>query len=165
MYLRRPKESGFILIISMLMLLVVTVLVVNSTRATIMSEKMAGGYMDRSRAMIRAEKAIAEVQRVLVSGSNGDVCRTGCRIVNVGSATVATAVSASATLPSAWNSGAAIDTTDAKAKINVAWLASSFLPSARASSCTPYSIISRGEGEDSRTSVVLQVVSFVCDVE
>ena len=61
--LHHPKERGFVLIISMLVLLVLTILVVNSVRNSVLGEKMAGNYMDRNRAMQAAEQALRQGKR------------------------------------------------------------------------------------------------------
>lgn len=162
----RNNQQGFILIISMLMLLIVTILVINSVRATTMNEKMSGAYMDRARAQNRAELAIAEGQGLLVSSSaNAEICRDpGCAAV-AGSPPSVTSHPATTALPGAWSDTGAVTSSDAKAKFLVTLLPDTNLPSAKNGKCKPYSIMGRGEGNDPRTTVVLQVVAFVCDLD
>lgn len=160
------KEQGFILILSMLLLLAITILVLNSVRATTMNEKMSGGYMDRSRAVNRAESALAEGQRLLVSTTSiAETCRNGCA---VNTQKQVSPSSTSITLPSTWSNtqdgNAFLDSTT-KARVSVALLPDTDLPNSLVGKCKPYSIMAKGEGSDSRTTTVLQMVAFVCDID
>lgn len=157
------RQRGFALIVSMLILLVLTILVINAVRNTSLNEKMAGNYMDRTRAQQAAEQALRQAEALLVA--NGDTCVTGCA-VNAG-AVVASSVHVTA-MPSTWSDAGA--TTMALAtdqhtsgKFLVAQLADVFLPAGKAG-CKAYSLIGRGQGFDSRAVVVLQTVAFVCSV-
>lgn len=159
----RNDEKGFILVLAMLLLLIITVLVLNSVRATTMNEKMAGGYMDRSRAQNRAELAITEAQNLLVRDATVAArCRDGCAVQSL---TTVTAAATGVALPSAWTDSGAIVSSDSKAKLLVALLQDTALPAGKTGKCKPYSIMGRGEGNDTRTTVVLQVVAFVCDLD
>lgn len=163
--LHRSKEKGFVLIVSMLVLLVLTILVVNSVRSSVLGEKMAGNYMDRNRAMQAAEQALRQGEAALLGADNGQTCLNGCAIT-------AGAVSASSaavnTIPSVWaDSGSA---TIAKAygqmttgKFQVTQL-NDALRAADKTDCKAYSIMGRGEGVDSRAVVILQTVTYVCPI-
>ena len=162
----RSNEKGFILILSMLMLLIITVLVINSVRASTMNEKMSGGYMDRSRAQNLAELALAEGQRSLISSpENAEICRSGCQVTALDTVTEVS-VDTAVDLPSAWTADKAITSSNAKAEFVVALLKDdTALPKSRQGKCKAYSIMGQGQGDDARTLVVLQVVAFVCDLD
>lgn len=160
------KEKGFILILSLLMLLIITILVINSVRASTMNEKMSGGYMDRSRALNLAELALAEGQRSLVSSpENAEICRAGCQVTALDTVAEAPADTA-VDLPSAWTATGAVSSSNANAEFVVALLKDdAALPPTQRGKCTAYSVIGRGQGDDARTRVVLQVIAFVCDLD
>lgn len=166
------RQKGFALIVSMLVLLVLTILVVNAVRNTSLNEKMAGNYMDRTRAQQAAEQALRQGEAALAN----DLCSssTGCRVSSLSPVTVAIAsVAAATTVPASWTSAGALDVVlyDASnsikqqlssAQLNVTLLADTFLPTGKAG-CKPYSLMGRGVGLDTRAVVVLQTVAFVCD--
>lgn len=157
------RQRGFALIVSMLILLVLTILVINAVRNTSLNEKMAGNYMDRTRAQQAAEQALRQAEALLVA--NGDTCVTGCA-VSAGTV-VASSVNVTA-MPSIWSDTGATTmglATDqhTSGKFQVAQLADAFLPAGKAG-CKAYSLIGRGQGFDSRAVVVLQTVAFVCSV-
>ncbi len=61
----RYKQSGTILVISLIILLVMTVLVVTSLRGATMEEKMSGNTFDRQLAFQAAEAALRAGERLL----------------------------------------------------------------------------------------------------
>ena len=156
-------QKGFALIVSMLILLVLTILVVNAVRNTTMNERMAGNYMDRTRAMQAAEQALRQAETLLVT--NGDTCLSGCA---VSGGKVTDSAASAVSIPAAWVDANANDMTKAtdqgsSGKFQVALLADSFLPTGK-SGCKAYSVMGRGEGLDTRSVVVLQTIAFVCSV-
>ncbi len=166
------RQKGFALIVSMLVLLVLTILVVNAVRNTSLNEKMAGNYMDRTRAQQAAEQALRQGEAALAN----DLCSssTGCTVSSLSPLTVvAASVAAATAVPSSWSSAGARNVVlyDASnsvkqqlssAQLNVTLLADTFLPTGKAG-CKPYSLMGRGVGLDARAVVVLQTVAFVCD--
>lgn len=63
----RRDQSGAVLIISLVMLLIMTMLAVGSMRGTILEEKMAGNSSDRNLAFQSTESAVREAE-VFVEG-------------------------------------------------------------------------------------------------
>ncbi|WP_084282488.1 pilus assembly PilX family protein [Deefgea rivuli] len=157
------KQNGFILIISLILLVVVTILVVNGMRNTIMNEKMSGNYMDRNRAYQAAEQALRQGSALLQA--NADSCLDGCTnstVTGVGSIVTA--------MPSVWSDtnskDIVLDTTSGKeqltsAKFLINQLPDSMRPTGK-ESCKAYSIMGRGQGIDARSVVMLQTTAFVC---
>lgn len=158
-----PKsEKGFALVVSMLILLVLTILVVNSVRNTALNEKMAGNYMDRTNALQAAEQALRQGEALLAT--NGDTCVSGCSVTG-GSVAASTA---DGTPPDVWSDTGATTATITSAqrtsgKYQVKLLTDASLPSGK-SGCKAYSIMGRGQGLDSRSVVVLQTIAFVCSI-
>ncbi|QKJ66200.1 hypothetical protein HQN60_05435 [Deefgea piscis] len=163
--MKNHKDNGFILIIALILLAVVTILVVNGMRSTTMNEKMAGNYMDRNRAYQAAELALRQGSALLQA--NADSCLDGCSNATVtGVGPVVTA------MPSVWS-----DNLSTQAVIPVptsspapAWVSAKYLinqlpdamrPSDK-TSCKAYSVMGRGQGIDTRSVVVLQTTAFVC---
>lgn len=158
------KQGGFALVVTMLVLLVLTILVVNSVRSSTMNEQMAGSYMDRNRSLQAAEQALRQGQSLLLN--NGETCLAGCSVA-------AGAVSASvvqSAMPLAWPGAA--NATAVTLAANQATSASyqivqlnDALRAADKTSCKAYSIMGRGVGIDSRAAAVLQTVAYVCALD
>ena len=160
---RTIKQAGMSLIVAMIMLLVITILVLSGLRNTTMSERMSGNHMDRTRAYETAEQGIT--QGLAVLQNNPDACLSGCTsasgINNAGLG------ASSTTLPSSWSDTDAVDITKAtgqktggKFVINQLTDAG-FVPTAKAG-CMPYSVMAKGVGLDSNTTVILQTIAFAC---
>ncbi|AOY00950.1 PilX N-terminal domain-containing pilus assembly protein [Jeongeupia sp. USM3] len=157
------RQNGFVLVVSLILLVIVTILVVNAMRTTTMNEKMTGNYMDRNRAYQAAEQALRQGEALLQN--NADTCLTGCTnasVVGMGAAAAAN------TMPNTWsdtNAENAIVVTGqaTSAKYLVNQLSDSFLPSDKAG-CKAYSIMGRGQGIDARSVVILQSVAYVCPI-
>lgn len=162
------KEAGFALIVSMIVLAVLSILVVNAVRTTALSEKMSGGYMDRTRAQQAAEQALRLGEAVLLANAKAvaetDLCITGCAIPATGTPTVSTTTTEMASI--SWVDADARSDSDApNSKFIVKLLPDSALPPAKVTEgCKPYSIMGKGFGLDSRTAVVLQTVAFLCPI-
>lgn len=161
------RQNGFVLIIAMIILAVMSILVINSVRNTTLGEKMAGSYMERTRAQQAAEQALRQGEAILVA--NGKMCFAGCAVSS--SANVTNSTAAATALPAAWpaNDAGAVTVTTAtgqvsSAKYVVNLLGSAFVPASPSvlNTCKPYSIMGRGVGADTRSIVILQTVAFVC---
>jgi type IV pilus assembly protein PilX len=157
--MKSNTQNGFILIISLVLLVVVTILVVNGMRSTILNEKMSGNYMDRNRAYQAAEQALRQASALLQA--NADVCVNGCTNSSVsGVGPVVTL------MPSTWSDTNSQATTLAtgqltSAKFLINQLPDLMLPSGK-TSCKAYSLMGRGQGIDTRSVVILQTTAFVC---
>jgi len=166
---RSVRQNGFVLIVAMIILAVMSILVINSVRNTTLGEKMAGSYMDRTLAQQAAEQALRQGEAVLVS--NGKLCLAGCAVSSSG--TVTSSSAAATTLPTAWPTGdaGAVTATTAtgqvsSAKYLIGLLNTSFAPASPNPlyKCKPYSIMGKGVGINSNSIVILQTVAFVCSV-
>jgi len=162
--LRSGHQSGFVLIVTMLVLIVLTILVLNAVRASTINEQVAGSYMDRNRAMQAAEQALRQGQELLLN--NGEACLAGCSF----SAGVASPSLVQVAMPAAWpGDNGKTDVTLAtgqgtSASFQIAQLQDA-LRAADKTACKAYSIMGRGVGLDARTSVMLQTVAYVCELE
>ncbi len=163
-------QKGFALIVSMLILLVLTILVVNAVRNTSLNEKMAGNYMDRT----RAQQAAEQVLRQGVAALTHENCSasTGCTLTSLSTAPTSPGPAAVNAMPASWSSAGALDMVrylsssteqPTSAQLSVALLADTFLPAGKAG-CKAYSLMGRGVGLDSRSVVILQTVAYVCDI-
>lgn len=157
------RQRGLSLVVAMILLLALTILVLAATRTGVLGERIAGNHMDRTRAYQAAEQALSQAKALLAS--NGDACLTGCD----SSATIPTGAFVT-TLPSAWSStdsGAATlasgQSGSARFLINRLSPSEAFTPDGK-KNCTPYSILARGVGLDSASTVVLQAVAYVCPI-
>lgn len=160
------KQEGFVLIICLILLAVLSLLVIHGASANIMGEQMAGNQMDRARAQMAAEQAITQALANLQT--NGVACLDGCDGTNN-----TTAKDTSTTLRSTWNDTGAIAATD------TAWSANSGDPKASAKysitwqdnaafnkpDCKAYSVMGRGQGFNSNSVVVLHTVAYVCPTD
>lgn len=163
--MRHPKEQGFALIITMLVLLILTILVVNTVRSNALGEKTAGNYMDRGRAMQAAEQALRQGEALLLT--NGLTCVDGC---SVAGGVVAPSNVKAIAMPSVWSDAGATNITIAAnqltaASFQIVQLANTLGEQTKIDSlCVPYSIMGRGVGLDNRAVVVLQAVAYVCPI-
>lgn len=163
--LHYPREKGFVLIVSMLVLLILTILVVNSVRSSVLGEKMAGNYMDRNRALQAAEQALRQGEAALLGADSGQTCLSGCSIT---AGAVAASTASVNAIPSAWSDPGSATITTAygqltTAKYQVNQLNDS-LRAADKNDCKAYSVMGRGAGVDSRAVVLLQTVVYVCPI-
>lgn len=161
MYTSRKKQEGFVLVVALILLAVVSLLAINGMGVTTMNERMAGNYMDRARAQMAAEQALTQAQDVL--RNNADIClASGCTVANgfngIGAEVTGT------TLPSAWSDTNSFDATVASgqattAKYLINWLSDSAFAQA---GCKTYNIMGKGRGLNSSAVVVLQTVAYIC---
>lgn len=176
------NQKGFVLIVSLILLVAVTLFVMAGMRSSTVSERMAGSHMDRGRAKMAAEQALVQGLAALQAG--GSMCvDDGCTTANL--ATTGAAVTTTV-MPSVWsdtnavlvpvsNTTAVEDTLDnSKDKIThgkflINWLNNSAFttstPSTGKEGCKAYSIMGRGEGLVSTSVVVLQTIAYVCPTD
>lgn len=158
------KQSGFVLIVSLIILTAVTIIVIGAMKVSTVDEKMVGSYMDRNRAFQSAEMALR--QAIASLQANANVCVDGCIKANG----IPGVSDLQNTIPTAWSdtdSSNIVPATDmpvtGKYKINL--LPDSFLPTSKsAADCSAYSILGRGIGNNDTTQVVLQTIAFVCSI-
>lgn len=62
---QRPQQRGTVLLVAMIMLLVMTLLGINSMRGTALEERMAGNWRDQNIALQAAEAALRGAERSL----------------------------------------------------------------------------------------------------
>ena len=160
------KQEGFVLIIAMILLAVLSLLVIHGVGATTMGEQMAGNHMDRARAQMAAEQALT--QGLAVLQTNGVNCLEGCN-----GTYGTTSKSTASVLVSAWSG------TGAQTASNTAWSATSGVPTASAQysitwqdhtsfdkpDCKAYSVMGRGQGFNNKSVVVLQTIAYVCPTD
>lgn len=167
MNIEQKKESGFVLIVSMILLVAVTLFVLSGMRLANVSEHMAGSSMDRGRAKLAAEQALTQ-GLALLQGAGSTCLESGCTYINLpGTAAEHTAT----TLPSSWSDAnstaitvAAGQLTSAKFLIN--WLSdASFTPGPKKDECKAYSIMGRGVGLNSASVVILQTIAYICPAD
>jgi type IV pilus assembly protein PilX len=178
----QKTQKGFVLIVSLILLVAVTLFVISGMRSSTVSERMAGSHMDRGRAKLAAEQALVQGLAALQTGGSKCV-EDGCTHANLN--TTGDAVTTT-DMPGAWSDTNAVevsvadttaveDSTDtSKNKIThgkflINWLNhSSFTDSAHApgkEDCKAYSIMGRGVGLVSTSVVVLQTIAYVCPTE
>jgi type IV pilus assembly protein PilX len=79
---KRPHQKGTVLLVAMIMLLVMTLLGINSMRGTALEERMAGNWRDQNIALQAAEAALRDAERSLPNmrpeprGTVADGCPT-----------------------------------------------------------------------------------------
>ena len=164
------KQEGFVLIISMILLAVLSLLVIHGVSATTMGEQMAGNHMDRARAQMAAEQALTQGLAVLQNNATAatNPCLEGCDQQHG-----TTAKRTDGTAPTTWSP------TDAQDASNTAWSLTSGVPTASAKysitwldhanfdkpDCKAYSVMGRGQGFNSNSVVILQTIAYVCSTE
>lgn len=158
----RNEQEGFVLIVALILLAAISLFAINGMGLTIMSERMAGNYMERSLAKSTAEQAIT--QGIALLQTNGATCvSAGCTNANM----LGTAAEHNLnTLPSAWSN------VDIKAVISplvgtsgsfrINWLSNAAFAKV---DCQPYSVMGLGVGKNSQTAVLLQTIAYVCPTD
>jgi type IV pilus assembly protein PilX len=179
---KQKYQKGFVLIVSLIMLVAVTLFVMAGMRSSTVSERMAGSHMDRGRAKMAAEQALVQGLAALKTG--GTICvEDGCTTANL--ATTGAAVTTTV-MPSVWSDTNAVevpilhttvvedpsDTSRNKVthgKFLINWLNNSAFttstPSTGKETCKAYSIMGRGVGLASTSVVVLQTIAYACPTD
>jgi type IV pilus assembly protein PilX len=163
------KQNGFVLIVSLVFLVTVTLFVLSGMRLANVSERMSGSSMDRGRAKMAAEQALTQGLALLQAA--GPTCLdAGCTNTTLAGAGAAYP---GTSLPASWSdtnsSTASIASGQlSSAKFLINWLSDpSFTPSNRPTKrdCKAYSIMGRGVGLNSVSVVVLQTIAYICPAD
>ncbi len=162
----QKKQDGFVLIVALVLLAVVSLLAANGMGVTTMNERMAGNYSDRGRAQSAAEQALTQAQAFLAT--HADTClAAGCVTATLAGTGLE---KNTASLPSTWppeladsvEVPLAASGADASARYLINWLSDASFTGGAFSTCKAYSIMGRGQGKDDNTVVLLQTVAYVC---
>jgi type IV pilus assembly protein PilX len=185
---RKKNQEGFVLIVALVLLAVVSLLAVNGMGVTTMNERMAGNHMDRGRAYAAAERALTQAQDFLRTNANqclaagcvgNDLSASGTAIAgttilpNTGSAL------ADAVLPNTWPAnpepGTVVPVTDGinvptpdgqpRSEYLINWLSNPVFNLPGRADCKSYSVMGRGFGIDTNTTVLLQTVAHICPAD
>jgi type IV pilus assembly protein PilX len=160
------KQEGFVLVVALILLAIVSLLAANGMGVTTMNERMAGNYMDRGRAQAAAEQALTQAQDIL--RANADACLLGCTgAVTHGSITANISALTDSVLPATWVNTNKVEVTLAanqatRADYVINFLNNTAFTTASFADCKAYSIMGRGQGIDTSTFVILQTVAYVC---
>lgn len=173
-----PKQRGFALIMSMIVLLLLSIVVLNAVRSNVLNERMTGAYMDRTRAYQAAEQAVQQGKALLMS--NTTICfesALGCSVAATGTATaIPSGTTLPTSMPNTWATAGTPVPMDL-ASAQTGYSSGSFaitrfrdaagqgMPKgggAFDANCKAYSIMGRGQGADADAVVILQVVTWLC---
>ncbi len=157
------NQKGFVLIVAMILLAVMSLFAVGGMRQASLAEKMAGNYLDRNRAKLSAEQALVQGQTLL--RANAVTClETACD--NTGLVGVSSA-NATATLPAVWSDANSVAIVPAAGQLTSGKYLINALTHANFSKvdCRPYSIMGRGVGLNASSIVVLQTVVYICPTD
>jgi type IV pilus assembly protein PilX len=185
---RKKNQEGFVLVVALVLLAIVSLLAVNGMGVTTMNERMAGNHMDRGRAYAAAERALTQAQDFL--RANADTClAAGCigrDEPGITGTTVLQGTGAShsgTVLPSnsEWDrnfEADAVDVTDrvdgldvptpageASSKYLINWLNDPVFNAPGRVDCKSYSVMGLGIGRDTDTEVLLQTVAHICPAD
>lgn len=157
------KNSGFILVVALLLLAAMSLIALAGMSTTTIGERMAGAYTDRSRAQLAAEQALTQGLGLL--RANAVTClENACDNTNlVGAAAQHTG----AALPSAWSGTNSVAVTVAANQGTSANFLINYLSNAAfaKTDCRGYSVMGRGVGLNSASTVVLQTVTYICPTD
>lgn len=157
------KNKGFILIVAMLLLAVMSIVALVAMSNTTVGERMAGAYTDRGRAQLAAEQALT--QGVAFLRANSVTCLdTACDNTNMAGTAP---LHAGAALPSAWTGANSVAITlAANQGTNASYLINYLSNAAFAqTNCRGYSVMGRGVGLNSASAVILQTVAYICPTD
>lgn len=167
--MNRSQEKGFALIFSMIILVLLTVVVISSTKTITSSERASGSYMDRTMAFQAAEQALVQGKALLME--NSDQCLEGCQFNSAKTVSPSTTKVSFSTL-GAWTDNNKIAATLATSQAaNAAYVITQLSENSVASpasgsnrvDCRAYSVMGRGAGVGGGV-VVLQTVVWLCPV-
>lgn len=159
----KAKQDGFVLIVAMILMVAMSIFALGSMRGATMGERILGNYRERNQAFLAAEQALTQGQALL--RANATTClETVCS--NTSLAGTAAAYSGN-TLPNTWSdTNAATATTATEQKTTAKFLVNALTNAAFAKvNCSPYSIMGRGVGLNSNTTVLLQTIVYICPAD
>lgn len=159
----KKKQDGFVLVVALILLAVMSLLAVNGMGLSTMGERMSGNYMERNRAQMAAEQALTQGQALL--RANAVACLEAfCNNTNL----LGTAAESSAqALPSVWSDANSVAVTVANGQLS----SGKFLINALTHTdyakvnCRAYSIMGRGVGLNLNSVVLLQTVAYICPTD
>jgi type IV pilus assembly protein PilX len=163
------QQGGFVLIVAMIVLAVVSLFAIQGMGMAGMSERLAGNYTDRARAMAAAEQAIAQGEALLQA--NAVTCLSaGCNKTDNPTLLGFSATHTGTYAPSDWSTfaGDAVDVKKvSKEGANGGKLVITYLSDAKfaKTDCQPYNIMARGVGLNKDAVVVLQTITYLCATE
>lgn len=159
----KAGQDGFVLIVAMILMLVMSILAVSSVRGAAQGERVAGNYRERNQAFMAAEQALSQGQALL--RANAVTClESVCDNTNLAGLA---AVHSGGSLPGTWsdtnssNIGASGgQSTSGKflinALTNVAF---------SKTDCAAYSVMGKGFGINTNNTVLLQTVVYICPAD
>jgi type IV pilus assembly protein PilX len=173
---RKKNQEGFVLIVALVLLAVVSLLAVNGMGVTTMNERMAGNHMDRGRAYAAAERALTQAQDFLRTNANqclaagcvgNDLSESGTAIAGITILPGTGREFTDAVLPSTWADSEpdAVPPGDAPSQYLINWLSDPAFNLPGRADCKSYSVRGRGEGINANTEVLLQTVVHVCPAD
>jgi type IV pilus assembly protein PilX len=162
------RQQGFVLVVTMILLLVVSLLVLGGMRSSVLGERMAGNAMDRNLAKLAAEQAVT--QGLAVLQANAATCLdTGCTATTTPGVGIGAALAVT-TAPSTWSGTDSVNATKAtdqkgSGKFLINLLSDASFTASPRDKCKAYSVRGRGEGQNSLSVVVLQTIAYVCEAD
>lgn len=186
---RKKNQEGFVLIVALVLLAVVSLLAVNGMGVTTMNERMAGNHMDRGRAYAAAERALTQAQDFLRTNANqclaagcvgNDLSASGTAIAGTTILTGTGRASTDAVLPDTWPDNPEpgivavtngvdmppiVPGEDASSQYLINWLNNPVFNLPGRADCKSYSVMGRGVGIDTNTTVLLQTVAHICPAD
>jgi type IV pilus assembly protein PilX len=184
---RKKNQKGFVLIVALVLLAVVSLLAVNGMGLTTMNERMAGNHMDRGRAYAAAERALTQAQDFLRANANqclaagcvgNDLSASGTATAGITILTGTGSAFADAVLPDTWTESDSVAVTGGEAhtppdeappkpssRYVINWLSNPVFNLPGSADCKSYSVMGRGVGIDTNTTVLLQTVAHVCSAD
>ena len=182
---RKRKQEGFVLVVALVLLAIVSLLAVNGMGVTTMNERMAGNHMDRGRAYAAAERALTQAQDFL--RANASACLAAGCVGSVSPDTTGTTVlqgtgaaHSDTVLPgnSEWERDVdaavyvknradepAPGAGEVFSRYLINWLSNPVFNAPGRVDCKSYSVMGRGVGKDTNTEVLLQTVAHVCPAD
>ena len=182
---RKKNQEGFVLVVALVLLAIVSLLAVNGMGVTTMNERMAGNHMDRGRAYAAAERALTQAQDFL--RANASACLAAGCVGSVSPDTTGTTVlqgtgaaHSDTVLPgnSEWERDVdaavyvknradepAPGAGEVFSRYLINWLSNPVFNAPGRVDCKSYSVMGRGVGKDTNTEVLLQTVAHVCPAD
>jgi type IV pilus assembly protein PilX len=150
---KHAKHKGFVLIVTLILLMAVSIVVLAGMKGSVLEERMSGNHMDRARAKLAAEQAITQGLAKLQANAtecleNGCSSTAGTVVAGTGAAIT------TANVPSVWSDTDSVVVSQAvgqvsSAKYLINWLNNSAFTNSPKDNCKAYSVMGRGVGQNS----------------